>query len=107
MTPTLDRRLSERLDLARPCKAYCPATRRFAAGQTRNVSESGALVTLTTTRPWLEGERIDVIVAWSHRGLLPADAMRRATVVRAEAPAGERQTIAIRFAELMALRDVA
>lgn len=94
---TEERRQSLRQETVRPCKAFHRPTRRFAAGQTCNLSSRGALVTLQTGRAWEVGETIDLIVAWSSRPVLPADAMVRATIVRAEPLAGDHQTIAVAF----------
>ena len=94
---TIDRRRFQRHDLEKPCKVYDPASRRFAPGQTRNISRCGALVTVQWARPMSPGDPIDIVIAWSPRPLLPADSMVRARVSRTLASTGEVQVLALEF----------
>ena len=81
------------------CKVYDPVSRRYAPGRTRNVSSGGVLVTVQWVRPLAEGDPIDIIVDWTGRKLLPADAMIRGRIARAAASAGEVQVVAVEFDE--------
>ena len=92
-----DRRRHERHAVEKLCKIYDPASRRFAPGRTRDISRSGALVTIQWARPLSEGDHIDIIIAWSPRPLLPADSMVRARIARSLAATGEVQTVAVEF----------
>ena len=94
---TSDRRRHERHAVEKACKIYDPASRRFAPGLTRNISRSGALVTIQWARPLAEGDPIDIIIAWSPRPLLPADSMVRARIARSLSATGEVQTVAVEF----------
>jgi hypothetical protein len=92
-----DRRCHPRQFLEKPCKVYDPASRRFAPGQTRNISRGGALITVQWARPMSAGDPIDIVIAWSPRPLLPADAMVRARVARTVAVTGDVQVLALEF----------
>jgi hypothetical protein len=92
-----DRRRHERHAVEKLCKIYDPASRRYAPARTRNISRSGALVTIQWARPLEAGDAIDIVIAWSPRPLLPADAMVRARVARTLAATGEVQTVALEF----------
>lgn len=99
-----DRRGFPRFEVSRPCKAFHPATGRFIAGRTRNLSAAGAMIDLDSPRELGEGERIELAIAWSRRAVLPADALVEATVVRTIAtirlPDGTvRRTLGVRFAK--------
>ena len=74
-----DRRRHERHAVEKLCKIYDPASRRFAPGRTRDISRSGALVTIQWARPLSEGDHIDIIIA------------------RSLAATGEVQTVAVEF----------
>jgi acyl dehydratase len=92
-----DRRRHPRQPVEKLCKVYDPVSRRYAAGCTKNVSPCGALVAVQWARPLAVGDAIDVVVDWTGKRLLPADAMIRGRIARTDASAGEVQVIAVEF----------
>lgn len=102
-----DRRNHTRTQVQRPCKVYCPATHRYLAGETCDLSATGALVRVDSPRPLAVGEEIKVVVAWDRKAVLPAHAMMTGKVVRIAASIGQHQAVAVRFAQEQALAQVA
>jgi hypothetical protein len=92
-----ERRRFTRHDVLRPCKVFDPVSMRFAPGHTQNISSGGALVTIQWGRQLSIGDPIDVVVGWSPKPLLPADAMVKGRVRRTIAVAGEVQVVAVEF----------
>lgn len=92
-----DRRRYPRIDLDRACKVYHPASRRFAAARTRNVSAGGALLRVQTGRPLLPGETIDVALSLEAKPLLQSIAMIPSTVIRSLPVGDNAQELAVRF----------
>ncbi|TVQ61208.1 MAG: PilZ domain-containing protein [Phycisphaerales bacterium] len=85
-TMTLDeRRAHPRIPCARPAKVFLPATLRFAAAETADVSDGGALVRIDADRLVRVGERIEVAIVQPGApgsGLIESKSMRPARVVR-------------------------
>jgi hypothetical protein len=104
---TRDRRRHERRMVERACKVYDPASRRFGPGRTQNLSASGARVVVQWLRPLSVGDEIDLVIGWSGRPILPADAMARGRVCRVDAAYGEVQVVAVEFAQEMELAEAA
>ncbi len=99
-----ERRVFPRFDISRPCKVYHPASGRFIAGRTRNLSAGGALVEIDTPRDFTPGDTLELAIAWTRRAVLPADALVEAKVVRTVAslalPDGTvRRILGIAFAQ--------
>jgi c-di-GMP-binding flagellar brake protein YcgR len=92
-----DRRRHPRLDLAAPCKVYHPASRRFAAARTKNVSAGGALLRVETGRPLMPGEPIDVALSLEPKPLLQSVSMIAARVIRSLPIGDNAQELAVRF----------
>lgn len=83
------------MQVARPCKVYHPGSRQYLPARTVDYSPVGAMIEVLHDRPLPPGERVDVLIAWSHRTLLSAADHVPGTVVRAIA--GERRLIAVDF----------
>lgn len=98
---TRERRRHERRDVIKPCKIYDPASRRFGPGTTQDLSAGGARVVVQWLRPLSVGDAVDVVVGWSSKPLIPADAMARGRVARVDAVYGEVQVIAVEFEQEM------
>ncbi len=62
-----ERRATERLNLARPCKTYVPRIGKYLAGLTWNVSAGGALLQLDRPAPIEPGDRLFLGVALKGR----------------------------------------
>lgn len=92
-----DRRRHERHDVLRPCKVFDPVSMRFAPGHTKNISRSGAAVIIQWGRHLSVGDPIDLVIGWSPKPLLPADAMVRCRIARTIAQTGEVQVVAVEF----------
>jgi hypothetical protein len=98
-----DRRRSERREVQKACKVYHPVTRRYAPGHAVNISAHGALVRVEGWTRLSPGDPISLVIAWTDRPILPADAMVRGTVVRSDADNAGRQAVAVDFDQAVAL----
>ncbi len=93
-----ERRASERLDLARPCKMYVPRIGRYLAGLTWNVSSGGALLQLDRPAPIEPGDRLFVGVALKRRQpIFCSSEMLEAGVTRVLPTDNDSIAVAIRF----------
>jgi len=92
-----DRRREPRIEAECAVKLYDPQSRRYTAGQTRNVSTGGALIELAAPIAIPTGEPIGVAIdpTNSRAGLRQND-LSAATVVRRQIGGGQR-LIAVRF----------
>lgn len=92
-----ERRTSQRLDLARPCKMYVPRIGKYVAGSTWNFSAGGALLQIDRPTPIEPGDRLFVGVAVKRRQpIFCSTEMLEAGVVRV-LPTDDSITVAIRF----------
>jgi hypothetical protein len=96
-TMSIERRRHERRPVERACKLIHPATLRYLAARTRDLSCGGALLELPHDRPLVVGDRIDVLVDWDSRGLVSRGAMLAATVVRLDERDPEHQRVGVEF----------
>jgi c-di-GMP-binding flagellar brake protein YcgR len=94
---TIDRRLTKRLSISKPCKVFRRGTQRYVAARTNDVSAGGASLEVESTRAVVAGERLDVGVAWSRSPIVLEDALVEARVVRVGSFEGGRQFIAVAF----------
>lgn len=94
---SIERRRFERTPTVRPCKIRDRRMLLFSAGQTCDVSAGGLLLRVDRARPFVAGDKLDVVVAWSHDPLLRGEAMSRATVRRVTPIDCHHQAIAIEF----------
>ncbi len=93
-----ERRASERLDLARPCKMYVPRIGRYLAGLTWNVSSGGAMLQLDRPAPIEPGDRLFVGVALKRRQpIFCSSEMMEAGVVRVLPTDNDSIAVAIHF----------
>jgi hypothetical protein len=92
-----ERRREARMPLARPMKLRCVETGRYLAGQTSNLSASGALLEVRHPSLLVPGQRLQIGIAWG-RGLavIDSDQLAEATVVRSLA-LGSAQRVAVQF----------
>jgi c-di-GMP-binding flagellar brake protein YcgR len=79
-----NRRSHARADTTLGCKILRPAVARYLSARTADVSAGGALLDIDTTRPLIEGEEIEIGVAWTGTGLLSTRDLVTARVVRTE-----------------------
>jgi c-di-GMP-binding flagellar brake protein YcgR len=99
-----DRRRFARTHAEHSCKVLHRASHRFYPGRTCDVSTNGAMVLLETARPLWPGEELSVYIAWNNEaGVVSQRLMAEARVVRVAGAAGERQVVALEFAEPVAL----
>jgi len=101
-TPILERRTHGRADAMLGCKILRPAVARYLSARTVDVSAGGAQLEIDTTRPLIDGEDIEVGVAWTGSGLLSTRDLVTARVVRASEIHDNRQKVAVRFARVQA-----
>lgn len=102
-----DRRRHARVVLARPCKVFHHATRRFLPARTLDVSVGGSLMTVDSPRAFEPGEPLDLFINWTDEAVIPAEAMVAARVVRTHGSDGLCQTVGIRFEAPLELADAA
>lgn len=93
----VERRRYERRPFGRACKLLHEPTLQFMAAQTRDLSSGGALLELSHHRKLGIGDRVDVMIDWSSRGLVDSQAMIGATVVRIGGDEGLLQRVGVRF----------
>lgn len=92
-----DRRKYTRHNADLGCKLLRPSLARYLAARTDDISCGGAMMTIETTRPLIEGEQIEIGVSWKPSGLIRTRNLVPATVVRATPLLDNRQRIAVAF----------
>ncbi|MFM9995468.1 MAG: PilZ domain-containing protein [Phycisphaerales bacterium] len=102
-----DRRRHQRHGIVTMCKIYHPASRRFAAGRTKDLSASGALLCVETARPLLAGEAIDLAISLDPKPLLASTTMIRSKVIRSLPIGDTAQELAVEFDRLIDVAQAA
>lgn len=97
MATARERRLHARQTVARPCTLFRRRTQRFVAARTRDISHGGALIEIESARPLVEGETIELGVAWTSSPIIAETTLIEAKVVRVIDEEPGRQTVAVRF----------
>lgn len=92
-----ERRKQVRVECTRPCKLLHPASMRYMAARTLDLSSGGALIELSHHRPLRTGDRVDVLVDWDQRGVVARDTTLEATVVRLGPSESTRQRVGVSF----------
>ena len=96
--PEWERRESERLEICRPCKVYVPRMEKYFHGTTWNLSTGGAMIQLSRPLMLERGQRVYVGIASKRRdGLLKADEMIAADVLRSLKTPSDATAVALRF----------
>ena len=96
-SPKIERRSCARRPVAAPVKLRCVQTGRYLAGQTLNVSATGALMAVYHPSKLVHGQRLEVGIAWDPNSVvLQADQLFTATVVRSLA-IDALQYVALRY----------
>jgi len=98
-----DRRRDKRFSIARPGKLFRRATQQYAPVTTLNLSSSGALVEIQTTRPLAVGEIIDLGVAFRDAALVSSKSLVQGFVARTRSLADNRQIVAVRYVQPRAM----
>jgi hypothetical protein len=107
MATTKERRLHARQNVTRPCTLFRKRTQRFVAARTHDVSAGGALIEIETARPLVEGETLDVGIAWTPSPVLAESALVEAKIVRVLQRDATHQVVAVRFDRADVLAAVA
>lgn len=92
-----ERRQHERVDCRKPCKLLHPASMRYMAARTLDLSARGALLELSQFKPLTAGDRIDVLIDWDERGMVERDTTVEARVVRLVPTGDDHQRIGVSF----------
>ncbi len=93
-----DRRVTERVNLARPCKVYDPASGRYLSGTMWNISDGGAYLELHRRIELRPEQRLCIGVAMKRRQtLLRSTEMLWAEVVRSLSTTDDRTGVGLRF----------
>lgn len=92
-----ERRKDARIPLARPVKLRCVDTGRYLAGQTDNLSASGALLEVNHPSLLVPGQRLQVGIAWGRgQTVIDSGSLAEAIVVRSFG-LGTTQRVAVHF----------
>jgi PilZ domain len=94
-----DRRRHTRNDFVRPCKVQRSGHVRYEAGQTSNISTSGALLRIAREPAIRTGETIRVGVAWESGGVLASGSLLPARVVRVIPIDFHHQAVAVEYCQ--------
>jgi hypothetical protein len=97
MVANVERRREPRMNANCLVKIYDPAARRYAAGITRNVSSTGALIELHQPISIPTGEAVGVVIDYTNcAGAINLGDFSAATIARREFGAGQR-LLAVHF----------
>lgn len=107
MATTKERRFSARQIVTRPCTLFRRRTQRFVSARTCDVSAGGALIEIETTRPLVEGETLDIGIAWTASPVLSSNSLVEAKIVRILQRDETHQLVAVRFDQSDVLAAVA
>jgi hypothetical protein len=107
MATTMERRLHARQNVTRPCTLFRRRTQRFVAARTCDVSSGGALIEIESARPLVEGETLDVGIAWTPSPVLSSNSLVEAKIVRILQRDATHQLVAVRFDQSDVLAAVA
>lgn len=107
MATNKERRVAARQAVTRPCTLFRRRTQRFVGARTRDISAGGALIEVHSPRPLVEGETIDVGVAWTASPVLTGSSLIEAKIVRVTDEEPGRQLVAVQFERANALAAVA
>ncbi len=102
-----DRRRHVRRSLAHSCKLRHAEGLRYVSAHTRDLSEGGALLTLETSRPLVEGQEITLAIDFHGRAVLTQSQMVEAKVVRAGPVLNRVQSVAVAFRTALSMPGVA
>jgi len=102
-----ERRIAERLELKRLAKVMHHPSHRYLPANTRNISTTGALIEIITTRPLAAGDNLDLFVDFDDTDVLTNENAVSATIVRVHEWTDERQTVAIHFQDAIELAKAA
>lgn len=92
-----DRRKHRRFRVMRPGKVFRRATQQYQSVESRDLSFSGALLSIVTVTPYQVGEIVDLGLAMNKATVMPSKSLLQGVVVRAEAIAQGRQEVAVRY----------
>ncbi|QNN22233.1 PilZ domain-containing protein [Planctomycetales bacterium ZRK34] len=97
MVANVERRREPRMQANCSVKIFDPASRRYAAGVTRNVSTTGALIELHRPISIPTGEAVGVVIDYTNcAGAINQGDFSAATIARREFGAGQR-LVAVHF----------
>ena len=97
----IERRYSARRPVKRPVKLRCVQSGRYMAGQTKNVSASGALLEICQSSLLVPGQSLEIGIAWGNRqAVLNAGHMLKSCVVRSLGMGGI-QYVAVQFEQMI------
>lgn len=103
----LERRRHTRFSVVRSCKVRDRRTLLFSAGKTSDLSESGALIRVDRTRPFAEGDVLELVISWNGERVLSSEGLLRATVRRVTPIDYHHQAVAVEFEQSMSARPLA
>lgn len=107
MATTTERRLHARQTVTRPCTLFRRRTQRFVSARTCDISTGGALIEIETARPLVEGESLEVGIAWTASPVISQTSLVEAKIVRVLHRDATHQLVAVRFDRADVLAAVA
>ncbi len=103
-TTTRERRQFPREPLDRGAKVFHTPSLRYAQARTIDLSASGVLIEARLVRAIFPGDPLRVAIDWLGEGVISAETMVNARVIRAEPESHGSRRIAIAFDEPIASR---
>jgi len=95
-----ERRIEQRLEMARPCKIFEPRYQSYLLGSTVNLSPQGLLLEIHRPLELACGDRLLLAVALTRRqGFFCRHEMIEATVLRSSVTVDDRTEVALRLNE--------
>ncbi len=95
-----ERRVEQRLQMARPCKIFEPRDQIYLVGSTVNLSPQGLLLEINRPLELNRGDRLHLAVALTRRqGFFCQHEMVEATVLRSAVTVDDRTVVGLRLSE--------
>lgn len=92
-----ERRRHHREPMTLLCKVRDKRNLLYAAGETVNISESGALLQLRGSRPFMSGDIIEVVIASEDEPIVSRERVREGIIRRVSADRSGHLSLAIEF----------
>ncbi len=102
-----ERRQHTRAPIVRTCKVRPSGALRFDGGTTEDASWGGVCVHVRTARRFVQGDTVELVIAWDEEAVAQAPASR-ASVRRVDSLGADGQRLALQLIrEEMALEEIA
>lgn len=92
-----ERRRHERTPFTALCKIRDKRNLLYAAGETVNLSDSGALLQLRGSRPFNEGDLIEIVIAEADQPIVSREQVREGIIRRVSSDRSGHLAVAVEF----------